>query len=51
MEDPGTRQLVPAPPSIADEDEDECTDELIDRILENYQFHFKPEIRLKLKQQ
>ncbi|KIY94322.1 hypothetical protein MNEG_13640 [Monoraphidium neglectum] len=50
------RALAVAPPSPGggsaaySEDEDECTDELIDRILENYQFHFKPETRVKLKQ-
>jgi hypothetical protein len=54
--------LVPAPPPSAgagsrgrsggySDDEDEgCTDELIDRILENYTFTFKPEARIKLKQ-
>lgn len=50
--------LVPMPPPQSaggsaygdDEDEEECTDELIDRILENYRFHFKPETRIKLKQ-
>ncbi|GBF99398.1 hypothetical protein Rsub_12331 [Raphidocelis subcapitata] len=45
---------VPASPggggSAYGDDDEECTDELIDRILENYQFHFKPETRIKLKQ-
>jgi hypothetical protein len=52
-----SQALVPAPPPSAggasafdDDAGSECTDELIDRILENYQFHFKPETRVKLKQ-
>lgn len=32
------------------DDNEEYTDELIDRILENYQFNFKPELRFKFKQ-
>ncbi|KAI8471417.1 MAG: hypothetical protein J3K34DRAFT_417057 [Monoraphidium minutum] len=54
---PVSAALLPAPASAGalgsaagSEDDDECTDELIDRILENYQFHFKPETRVKLKQ-
>jgi hypothetical protein len=49
-------RLVPIPPpspgggSAYGDEDDECTDELIDRILENYQFHFKPETRVKIKQ-
>jgi len=53
----GGGRLVPIPPPSQGggsvgygDDDEECTDELIDRILENYQFHFKPETRIKLKQ-
>lgn len=41
-----------APQSVSDEGDSEDyseTDELIERILENYEFKFKPEIRFKIK--
>jgi hypothetical protein len=43
----------PAPGSVSEADSqdysDAYTDELIERILENYEFKCKPELRFKLK--